>query len=71
MSLAVLRKIRDLVQAGAAVAGPKPTDTPSLSDNEAEFHAIADQLWGSGTGEHAYGKGMVYGGAVLVRRRPR
>jgi hypothetical protein len=65
MSLAVLRKIRQLVQAGAAVAGLKPTDTPSLGDSDAEFHAIADQLWGSGTGEHAYGKGMVYGGAVL------
>ena len=65
MSLPVLRKIRDLVQAGAAVAGPKPTDTPSLSDSDAEFHTIADQLWGSGTGEHAFGKGLVYGGPVL------
>jgi len=66
MSLAVLRKIRDLVRAGAAVAGPKPTDTPSLADHEAEFHTIADQLWGAGTGEHAYGKGKVYGGPVLA-----
>ena len=67
MSLAVLRKIRQLVQAGATVAGPKPTGTPSLSDSDAEFHAIADQLWGSGTGEHAFGKGAVYGGPVLAQ----
>jgi hypothetical protein len=66
MSLAVLRKIRDLVQAGAAVAGPRPTDDPSLADNDAEFRTIAEQVWGSGVGEHAYGKGMVYGGPVLA-----
>ncbi|MBI4890620.1 MAG: discoidin domain-containing protein [Acidobacteria bacterium] len=48
MPLAVLRKIRDLVKAGAAVAGPKPLDTPSLSDDPAEFRAIVGELWGSG-----------------------
>jgi hypothetical protein len=64
MSLPVLRKIRDLVQAGAIVAGPKPTDTPSLSDDAKEFQSIEDELWASGTGEHGYGKGKVYGGQV-------
>ncbi len=66
MVLPVLRKIRDLVSAGAAVAGPKPTDTPSNSDDQAEFHAIADQLWGSGAGEHTVGKGTVYAGETLA-----
>src|SRR5437773_9475451 len=33
MSLSVLRRIRDLVQAGAVVCGPKPVATPSLSDD--------------------------------------
>jgi len=69
MSLPVLRKLRDLVQAGAAVAGPKPIDSPSLSDNVEEFHRVADQLWGSGEGEHALGKGKVYGGAVLAETK--
>lgn len=50
MSLAVLRKIRDLVSAGAVVAGPKPADSPSLADDQAEFRSIADELWGRGTG---------------------
>ena len=36
MSLSVLRKIRDLVDAGASVVGPKPIDSPSLSDDQAE-----------------------------------
>jgi hypothetical protein len=66
MVLPVLRKIRDLVNAGAAVAGPKPTDTPSLSDDAAEFHSIADQLWGSGTGVRPFGKGKVYAGQTLM-----
>ncbi len=66
MTLAVLKKIRDLAQAGATVAGPKPIDTPSLADNDAEFHTLADQLWGSSAGEHEFGKGRVYGGPVLA-----
>jgi hypothetical protein len=48
MSLPVLRKIRDLVEQGATVVGPRPTMTPSLADNEAEFNSIAEQLWGGG-----------------------
>lgn len=60
MSLPVLRKIHELVAAGGVVAGPKPVGTPSLSDDESEFGSIADQLWGSGSGEHNYGKGRVY-----------
>jgi hypothetical protein len=64
MSLPVLHKIRDLVQAGAVVCGPKPTDTPSLSDNAKEFQTTADQLWGSGSG-NIVGKGKVYGDQKL------
>jgi hypothetical protein len=64
MSLPVLKKIRDLVQAGAIVAGLKPTDTPSLSDDQTEFHNVADQLWGTGSG-NSVGKGRVYGDKSL------
>jgi (4-O-methyl)-D-glucuronate---lignin esterase len=56
MSLPVLRRIRDLVEAGAVVAGPKPVESPSLADDQAEFRAIADKLWGP-----AAGKGRVFG----------
>jgi hypothetical protein len=51
MPLAVLKKIRELAKAGAAVAGPKPVDSPSLADDQAEFRAIADELWARGAGE--------------------
>ena len=62
MPLPVLRKIRNLVRAGAAVAGPKPTGSPSLSDDQSEFQRIADELWGFGSGERSVGKGKVFAG---------
>ena len=65
MSLPVLRKIRDLVSAGAVVAGPKPLSTPSLSDDPAEFRRLADELWGSGGAGSKTGKGAVRGDSSL------
>jgi hypothetical protein len=62
MSLPVLRAIDKLVRAGAVVAGPKPMDDPSLADDQAEFHRLADELFGDGTGVHTVGKGTVYAG---------
>ena len=49
MSLAVLRKIRDMVRSGAVVVGSKPVESPSLADNQVEFQTIADEVWGTGT----------------------
>ena len=48
------------MNAGAIVAGPKPVDSPSLADDQPEFQTLAAELWGSCTGEHAFGKGKVY-----------
>jgi hypothetical protein len=48
MSLPVLRKIRDMVNEGAVVVGPKPVATPSLADDAAEFRQLADEAWRSG-----------------------
>ena len=62
MSLPVLRAIHSLVEQGAVVAGEKPTDTPSLADDQAEFKRLDDELFGDGTGVHAVGKGKVYAG---------
>jgi hypothetical protein len=61
MPLTVLRKIRDMVTAGATVVGPKPIDSPSLHDDQAEFKSIADQLWGGRTG-----KGKVIGSGTIA-----
>jgi hypothetical protein len=62
MSLPVLRAIHKLVEQGAVVAGEKPTDTPSLADDQAEFRLLDDELFGDGTGIHMVGKGSVYAG---------
>jgi hypothetical protein len=67
MSLPVLRKIRELVNAGAAVVGPKPMNSPSLSDDQAEFSIIADELWGPGTGERNAGKSKVYANQTVAQ----
>ena len=62
MSLPVLRAIHKLVEQGAVVAGTKPTDTPSLADDQAEFRRLNDELFGDGTGVHSLGKGKVFAG---------
>jgi hypothetical protein len=66
MSLPVLRKIRDMVNAGAIVSGAKPVSTPSLSDDSNEFRLIADQLWSNENGVNIVGKGKVYSGQPLA-----
>jgi len=62
MSLRVLRAIAKLVDAGAVVVGPKPEDSPSLSDDQAEFKAIADRLWAPGNQ-----KGKVFGTETVAQ----
>ena len=62
MSLAVLRKVRDLVKGGAVVVGPKPVDSPSLADDQSEFKSIADELWSGRTG-----KGRVFADATVAQ----
>ncbi|TKK71860.1 glycoside hydrolase [Ilyomonas limi] len=56
MSLPVLRKIRDLVKAGAAIAGMKPESDPSLADDSTEFHNIVNEIWNSNNAKVLTGK---------------
>ncbi len=71
MRPALLRKIRDLVQAGATVLGPAPTRSPSLAGypaGDAEVAQLAAELWGDkpgAAGEHAVGRGRVVWGRTL------
>jgi len=66
MSLPVLRAIHKLVEDGAVVTGPKPTDDPSLADSQREFRKLNDELFGDGTGVHRVGRGTVYAGQSLT-----
>ena len=74
MTTGLMRKIKDLVEAGATVAGPKPNATPSLMDHanaDRELRKIADELWGDCDGhtvkEHRLGKGRILWGMTLSR----
>jgi hypothetical protein len=66
MTPALLRKVRDLVRAGATVVGPRPRKSPSLAgypECDAEVEALAAEVWGDCDGdrvtEHAFGRGSV------------
>jgi len=66
MTLPVLRQIKGLVAQGAVLVGNRPTDSPSLADDEKEFQRVADQLWGRRPAAEKQarkvGKGRVYTG---------
>ena len=62
ISLSVSRAIYQLVENRAVVAGPKPTDDPSLVDDQDEFAKLSSELFGDGNGVHRLGKGSVYAG---------
>jgi hypothetical protein len=72
MTAPLAEKIRELVGAGATVVGPKPEQSPSLTDYPAcddKVKALADQVWGNVDGvkvkEHGYGKGRVIWGRSM------
>jgi hypothetical protein len=71
LTLAALRKVRDLVSAGAIVVAPRPVGSPSLSDygKEVEYRSIVNEVWGPvngvGANEHSFGKGKIYWGRPL------
>ncbi len=69
MTLPLLRKIQELVNAGASIVGPRPTKSPSLSgfpQCDDEVQRLSHELWGDCDGqrvkEHRYGKGRVFWG---------
>lgn len=68
----LLRKIKELVSAGATVVGPRPVNSPSLADYpqcDHEVRQLADELWGEIDGvnisENRYGDGRVIWGRTL------
>src|SRR5690606_12124271 len=48
MTPPVLKRVRDLVRAGATVVGPRPQHSPSLEDFpecDVEINELAEELW--------------------------
>jgi len=69
MTPALLRKVKELVEAGATVLGSPPAKSPGLSGYpacDAEVAQLARDLWGdttsTGVAEHRLGKGRVISG---------
>lgn len=72
MTINVLKKIRELVKAGATIVGPKPCATPGLTNypySEEEFQQLVDEVWGDLDGisrtKRYINKGMVVWGESL------
>ncbi len=72
MTPEVADKLHALVEAGAAVAGPRPLRSPSLAavtHADEEVRTLAEDLWGDVDGvtknEHHFGKGVVYAGLTM------
>ena len=73
MTPALRAKIKDLVNAGATVVGPRPSESPSLADYprcDREVQRIAAEVWGDCDGEslteNRFGKGKVIWGKPLA-----
>lgn len=69
MTPQVATKIRQLVQAGATIVGPKPVASPSLENYpvcDTQVAAIGNEVWGTADGKtvrkHSYGNGRVFWG---------
>ena len=70
MPLEVLKKLSELVKAGATVVGPRPTTVPGLKNWEQEnidLNKLSGELWGASDGktifENTFGKGHVIWGS--------
>lgn len=63
LTLPALQRIRDLIEAGAVVAGARPVGGLGLRSPDADIRAIADVVWGTQqltTEGRSFGKGKVY-----------
>jgi hypothetical protein len=72
MTLPVLRKIKELVKAGATVMGPRPESTPGYSGypgSEEIFKALVSELWADLDGvsrtTRVFGKGKILWGTPV------
>jgi hypothetical protein len=70
----LLAKLKELVQQGAVILGPKPSRSPSLAGYpvaDRQVKTMADELWGKIDGVnikvHHYGKGLVLSGMTMQK----
>lgn len=59
VTLPVLQKLEEMVNAGAVLVGNKPEGSPSLEDDVNEYATLTDRLWPQDKGSAKLGKGRV------------
>ena len=59
VTLAVLKKVQDMVQGGAVLIGTRPEGSPSLADDPVEVEEILNVLWPGGVSA-SVGDGFVF-----------
>jgi hypothetical protein len=67
MTPETLAKLKDLVEAGATLIGPKPLESPSLRDYpqcDRQVRALADALWGNVDGKNTIERSLGAGRVV-------
>lgn len=71
LSLPVLRKMAEMVEAGATISGLPPREPFGHKDDPAEFASLISRLWGAESseksGEHVLGKGKVVWGTPVLQ----
>ena len=72
LSVAAVRKLKELIAAGATVVGPRPLSSPTLTDypqGDEEVRKIGKEVWGAIDGqkvtENRFGRGRVVWGSPL------
>ena len=72
IALPLLRKVRDLVHAGATILGPRPEISAGLTgypESDQEIKSIAEELWGpagNASVDQKVGKGRVFSGISIT-----
>lgn len=72
MTPELLRRVKELLEAGATVLGTRPLASPSLTgypESDAEVTRLADEIWGEnagydGSGQRKVGKGEIIWGST-------
>jgi len=73
MSVAVLKKVEELLQAGAVISGAKPASVPgNIAKAESDqFAALTKRIWGAANGRkiksNQCGQGVIYWGEPLSK----
>ena len=68
MTPALAAKLRELVEQGMAILGPRPSHSMTLTgkvDGDAAFQAATQAIWGDGSADRRVGKGRVFASGLV------